>query len=58
MHIDTSAKVLTYLAPHVPQVVYVDAAKRQLEVPQGKGNAVTVGSLSEFAAARSRRVAS
>ena len=25
VHVDTSAKVLTYLGPHLPKVVYVDA---------------------------------
>jgi len=46
-HLDTSPKVLQYLAPHLPQVVYIDEACRPLEVP--KGSLSVVKSLSEYA---------
>ena len=50
VHIDTSAAVLTYLAPHLPRVVYVDAAGRQ---PEGitKGSLVVTRSLVDYSAA-------
>uniref|UniRef100_A0A7S2N4E7 Uncharacterized protein n=1 Tax=Haptolina brevifila TaxID=156173 RepID=A0A7S2N4E7_9EUKA len=46
-HLDTSPKILKYLAPHLTHVVYIDEACRPLEVP--KGSLSVVKSLSEYA---------
>ena len=46
-HLDTSPKVLQYLASQLAEVVYVDEACRPLEVP--KGSISVVKSLSEYA---------
>ena len=50
-HIDTSPKVLRYLAPHIARVVYVDASGRTLD---GDGNPnvsiLSATSLLEYAA--------
>jgi len=35
VHLDTSPKVLQYLAPHVGKVVYLDPDRRPIEVPKG-----------------------
>ena len=48
-HIDTSPKILQYLAPHVGSVVYIDAAARQLD--NIRGSLSVVRSLAEYAQA-------
>lgn len=46
VHIDTSPKVLQYLAPHLKSVVYVDAASSPLENADGL---VRARSLADYA---------
>ena len=48
IHVDTSAKVLEYLAPHLARVVYVNQIGQQLEI--AKGSAVSASSLADYAA--------
>lgn len=47
-HIDTSPKVLQYVAPHVPRAVYVHA--QRLPLPTPKGIIIPVASLAEYVA--------
>ena len=49
-HVDTSPKVLQYLAPHLPRVVYVTAAGAPVDTPPGAPGAVRARSLAEYAA--------
>ena len=51
-HLDTSVKVLQYIAPHVAQgAVYINAARSTIVMPPGaKGSVVSVASLSEYVA--------
>ena len=48
VHVDSSAQVVQYLAPHVPEVVHVSAAG--CSVQSAKGSVVNVASLGAYAA--------
>jgi len=54
-HIDTSPKILQYLAPHVGSVVYIDAAARQLD--NVRGSLSVARSLAEYAQVQSTATA-
>ena len=49
VHIDSSAQVVQYLAPHLQQLVFVNAAGQRLQV--AKGAVLSVASLAAYVAA-------
>ena len=50
VHVDVSPKVLQYLAPHVPRVVYVEPSGRTLDgVPGSNRRPLSARSLADYA---------